>query len=75
MIKKIEKISKLGVFDNYQWKCSNEFNRYNICFGFNGSGKSTLSNFFNLIAYFGDVDPRFGDVDPLRRKWFKEQKV
>ena len=53
MIKKIEKISKLGVFDNYQWKCSKEFNRYNICFGFNGSGKSTLSNFFNLIASNG----------------------
>jgi len=50
MIKKIEKINKLGIFENYQWKCSKEFNRYNICFGFNGSGKSTLSNFFNLIA-------------------------
>ncbi len=50
MIKKIEEIKKLGIFDNYKWKCSKEFNRYNICFGFNGSGKSTLSNFFNLIA-------------------------
>lgn len=50
MIKKIEEIYNLGVFDDYKWKCSKEFNRYNICFGFNGSGKSTLSNFFNLIA-------------------------
>lgn len=53
MIKKIEEIKKLGIFDSYQWKCSKEFNRYNICFGFNGSGKSTLSNFFNLVASNG----------------------
>lgn len=53
MIKKIEEIKKLGIFENYQWKCSKDFSRYNICFGFNGSGKSTLSNFFNLIASNG----------------------
>lgn len=53
MIKKIEEINKVGIFDSYKWKCSKEFNRYNICFGFNGSGKSTLSNFFNLIATNG----------------------
>lgn len=50
MIKKIEEIKKLGIYDSYQWKCSKEFNRHNICFGFNGSGKSTLSNLFNLVA-------------------------
>lgn len=50
MIKKVEEINKLGVFDAYRWKCSNKFNRYNVCFGFNGSGKSTLSNLFNLIT-------------------------
>jgi wobble nucleotide-excising tRNase len=53
MIKKIEEIKNLGIYSNYQWKCSKEFNRYNICFGFNGSGKSTLSNLFNLIATSG----------------------
>jgi len=53
MIKKIEEIKKLGIYDTYQWKCSKEFNRYNICFGFNGSGKSTLSNLFNLVASNG----------------------
>jgi wobble nucleotide-excising tRNase len=53
MIKKIEEINKVGIFDNYKWKCSKEFNKYNIFFGFNGSGKSTLSNFFNLIATNG----------------------
>ena len=50
MINKIEEINKLGIFENYKWKCSKEFNKYNVCFGFNGSGKSTLSNFFNLVA-------------------------
>lgn len=54
MIKKIEEINKLGIFDSYRWKCSKEFDRYNVCFGFNGSGKSTLSNFFNLIATNGN---------------------
>jgi wobble nucleotide-excising tRNase len=53
MIKKVEEIKKLGIFENYQWKCSRDFNKYNICFGFNGSGKSTISNFFNLIASNG----------------------
>src|SRR5690554_305085 len=50
MIKKIAEIKKLGIYDSYQWKCSKEFNKHNICFGFNGSGKSTLSNLFNLVA-------------------------
>lgn len=50
MIKKIEEIKKLGIYDSYKWKCSKEFNKHNICFGFNGSGKSTLSNLFNLVA-------------------------
>lgn len=50
MIKKIEEIKKLGIFDSYQWKCTKDFSRHNICFGFNGSGKSTLSNLFNLVA-------------------------
>lgn len=53
MIKKIEEINQLGIFENYKWKCSKEFSRYNVCFGFNGSGKSTLSNFFNLISTNG----------------------
>jgi wobble nucleotide-excising tRNase len=50
MIKKIEEIKKLGIYNSYHWKCSKEFNRHNICFGFNGSGKSTLTNLFNLVA-------------------------
>jgi len=48
--KKITEIKKLGIFEDYSWKCSEEFKDHNILFGFNGSGKSTLSNLFNLIA-------------------------
>jgi len=58
MIKKIEEINKLGIFENYKWKCSKEFNKYNICFGFNGSGKSILSNLFNLIATNGNFSQK-----------------
>ena len=69
MIKKIEEINKLGIFDSYQWKCSKEFNRYNICFGFNGSGKSTLSNFFNLIGTNGNFSQE------QKRKLFNDIKT
>lgn len=48
--KKIVEIKNLGIFDNYTWKCSDDFNNINILFGFNGSGKSILSNLFNLLA-------------------------
>jgi len=48
--KKIIEIKKIGIFDDYSWKCSEEFKDHNIFFGFNGSGKTILSNLFNLIS-------------------------
>lgn len=48
--KKIIEIKKLGIFEDYSWKCSEDFKKHNILFGFNGSGKSTLSNLFNLMS-------------------------
>ena len=55
--KKITEIKKLGIFEDYSWKCSEEFKDHNILFGFNGSGKSTLSNLFNLIACMANYSP------------------
>jgi wobble nucleotide-excising tRNase len=48
--KKIIEIKKLGIFDDYSWKCHEEFKENNIFFGFNGSGKTILSSLFNLIS-------------------------
>lgn len=48
--KKIIEIKKLGIFDDYSWKCHEEFKENNILFGFNGSGKTILSSLFNLIS-------------------------
>ena len=51
MIKKINSIQQIGVFDNYNWDNScrkadgniQEFTRVNVLFGRNYSGKTTLS--------------------------------
>lgn len=48
--KKIIEIKRLGIFDDYSWKCNQEFKANNIFFGFNGSGKTILSSLFNLIS-------------------------
>lgn len=48
--KKIIEIKNLGIFDDYSWKCNDEFKSNNIIFGFNGSGKTILSNLFNLVS-------------------------
>lgn len=50
MIKKINKLKKFGIFENYANDASTaDFNRYNLFYGWNGSGKSTLSNLFRWI--------------------------
>ena len=50
MIKRINKLKKFGIFENYATDASlADFNRYNLFYGWNGSGKSTLSNLFRWI--------------------------
>lgn len=50
MIKKINKIKKFGIFENYAHDASLvDFNKYNLFYGWNGSGKSTLSNLLRWI--------------------------
>ena len=50
MIHQIKSIKGFGIFQNYiQSNQLNNFNRYNLFYGWNGSGKSTLSNLFECI--------------------------
>ena len=50
MIKRINKLKKFGIFENYAADTSlADFNKYNLFYGWNGSGKSTLSNLFRWI--------------------------
>ena len=49
LLKKIDHVESLGVFDAYKWNCKQEFGKQNLFFGFNGSGKTTLSSLFNLL--------------------------
>lgn len=50
MIKRINKLKKFGIFENYVTDTSlADFNKYNLFYGWNGSGKSTLSNLFRWI--------------------------
>ena len=52
MIKKIEHINSLGIFDNFLWsRVSNieEFREKNIIYAWNYSGKTTLSRLFSSL--------------------------
>ena len=50
MIKKINKLRKFGIFQNYSPEVNlADFNRFNLFYGGNGSGKSTLSTLFESI--------------------------
>lgn len=52
MIKKIKKIKKLGIFQNYI--CDSSFpecKKYNLFYGWNGSGKTTLSKLFDSFNF------------------------
>lgn len=50
MIKKLKKIKNLGLFSNYTWDSNlNDFDKYNLFYGWNGSGKTTLSKLFACL--------------------------
>ncbi len=51
MIKKISRISNIGVFHNFSWDSSkvDEFAKFNAFYGWNGSGKTTLSRLISIL--------------------------
>lgn len=50
MISKINKIKKLGLFDDYTPVTGfKDFKKYNLIYGWNGSGKTTLSKLFDSL--------------------------
>ena len=62
MIKKLKKIKHLGLFSDYTWdsELADDFDRYNLFYGWNGSGKTTLSKLFACLE--GDKSPEFPDL-------------
>jgi wobble nucleotide-excising tRNase len=49
MITGIKKISKLGIFQDYNPKVSLPLKKYNVLYGWNGCGKTTLSRLFSAL--------------------------
>jgi wobble nucleotide-excising tRNase len=63
MIKKIKKIKNLGIFSDYKWdeESLNDFQRFNLIYGWNGSGKTTLTKLFSAL---GDgASKEFADLE------------
>jgi wobble nucleotide-excising tRNase len=59
MIKKINKIKKFGLFDDFNWSTDlPEFKRFNILYGWNWTGKTTLSRVFQCYEH-GSIDKDF----------------
>ncbi len=62
MIKRINKIKNLGIFQNYtRDNTLPEFNRYNLLYGWNGSGKTTLSKLFN--SFNSGKNPEYPELE------------
>ena len=50
MIKKINKLKHLGIFQDYLWKTGLPgFKKFNLIYGWNYSGKTTLSRVFRCF--------------------------
>lgn len=57
MIKKIGKIKNFGIFKDFYWSnVLDEFNRFNLIYGWNGCGKTTFSKLCTLVEYKDDTD-------------------
>ncbi|MBD2860135.1 AAA family ATPase [Spongiibacter sp. KMU-158] len=48
-IKNIQKLKKLGIFQDHTNNSAKDFGKYNLFYGWNGSGKTTLSGVFRCI--------------------------
>jgi wobble nucleotide-excising tRNase len=65
MIKKIKSIKNFHIFRDFKWNNNlDEFNQYNLIYGWNGSGKTTFSNFLRQIEV-RESSPDCGDFDIL----------
>ena len=63
MLQKIQRIRKLGIFDDYTVQAGfNDFARFNLFYGWNGCGKTTLSRLLNMLAT-RQTDPAFADCE------------
>jgi wobble nucleotide-excising tRNase len=49
MIKKITKLKRFGIFQNYTWGSISEFKHKDLIYGWNYSGKTTLSKLFQIL--------------------------
>lgn len=63
MIKRIKKILKLGIFDDYSVEAGfNDFAKFNLFYGWNGCGKTTLSRLFSMLDKKA-IDNSFEDCE------------
>ena len=49
MIKNIKYLKNFGIFQDYSNKNTQDFNKFNLIYGWNGSGKTTLVTLFELL--------------------------
>jgi wobble nucleotide-excising tRNase len=51
MIKKITKLKRFGIFQNYSWGAIDDFKHKDLIYGWNYSGKTTLSKLFQILEF------------------------
>lgn len=51
MIKKINKLKRFGIYQNYTWGEIEDFKNKNLVYGWNYSGKTTLSKLFQVLEF------------------------
>lgn len=76
MIDRIDKVENLGIFKPIQKSAIQDFNRYNLIYGWNGSGKSTLSRLFAILGNSTyDLDQRLKYTIIANNKKVTEKEV